>query len=39
MKQKIILISSQFAEYVQHQVFYQIQQQIYNFLLSFVIFT
>ena len=32
MKQKISLICSQFIEYVQHQVLYQIQQQIYNFL-------
>ena len=31
MKQKIIPIYSQFTEYVQHQVLYQIQQQIYNF--------
>ena len=28
----IILLSSQFTEYVQHQPFYQIQQQIYKFL-------
>ena len=27
-----ILISSQFTEYVQHQVFYQMQQQIHKFL-------
>ena len=26
------LISSQFTEYVQHQVFYQMQQQIHKFL-------
>ena len=31
---KIILTSSQFHEYVQHQVLNQIQQQIYKFLLS-----
>ena len=39
MKQKIILICFQFTEYVQHQILYQIQQQIYNFLLSIVLFT
>ena len=35
---KIILISSQFTEYVQHQVLYQIKQQIYKFLLSMLSF-
>ena len=39
MKQKIVLTSSQFTKYDQHQVSYQIQQQTYNFLLSIVIFT
>ena len=37
MEQKIILICSQFTEYVQHQILYQIQKQIYNFLLSIVL--
>ena len=37
MKQKIILICSQFTEHVQHQVLYKIQQQIYDFLL-FIVF-
>ena len=31
---KIILKSSQFTEYVQHQLLYQMLQQIYKFLLS-----
>ena len=39
IKYKIILVSSQFTEYVQYQVLYQIQQQIHKFLLSIILFT
>ena len=43
LRQKFVLpestSNSQFTEYVQHQVLCQIQQQIYKFLLSPLIFT
>ena len=36
---KIILTSSQFTECVQHQVLNQMQQQIYTFLLLYLLFS
>ena len=36
---KIILTSSQFTECVQHQVLNQIKQQIYTFLLLYLLFS